>query len=180
MWPLGHAAVAYLVYSLVTRMRGNRPPKRVPVIILLVASQFPDLVDKPLAWYVGALPTGRTLAHSLLVLVPLTLGVYLLARRYDRVEYAIAFGIGVLSHALLDALPALWGGTDPGFLLWPLVSVETYADGPPTVMGLLMASLRDPYFHLEFVTAGLAILAWRADGYPGLAQGSRNEGIPAD
>ncbi|OVE85711.1 metal-dependent hydrolase [Natronolimnobius baerhuensis] len=168
MWPLGHAAVGYLLYTLATRARFDRPPTALALCALLVGTQFPDLVDKPLAWYVGVLPTGRTLAHSLLVLIPVSLVVLALARRYDRTELGFAFVLGALSHAVVDVIPALWGAADPNMLLWPLVPVEAYESGPPTVVGLFLASLSDPYFLLEFVLAALALVAWRRDGYPGL------------
>ncbi len=168
MWPLGHVAIAYLLYALWTRLDRGQSPTTIPVLFLVFGSQFPDLVDKPLAWYLGVIPTGRTLAHSLLVLVPLALLVYAVAARYNRSEYGIAFAIGALSHTLVDAAPALWGGTDPGFLLWPVVPVEGYESGAPTVTELFLASLNDPYFLSEFVFAAVAFLVWRADGYPGL------------
>ncbi|RQG96169.1 metal-dependent hydrolase [Natrarchaeobius oligotrophus] len=167
MWPLGHAAIAYLCYTAATRVRLERPPAAIPVAIVLFGSQFPDLVDKPLAWYLGVLPTGRTLAHSLLLLVPLSVLVYAIAVRAEKPEYGIAFAIGVLSHALVDTIPALWGGTDPSFLLWPLVPVEPYENGAPTVFGLLLDSLGDPYFLSEFLFAALALVMWRRDGCPG-------------
>jgi len=167
MWPLGHAAIAYLCYTLLSRTRENRPPGEIAAVVLLFGSQFPDLVDKPLAWYLGVLPTGRTLAHSFVLIGPLVVVVYLLAARYSRAEYAIAFSVGAVSHILIDALPALWGGTDPGFLLWPLVAVEPYDNGAPTVIGLFVESLGDPYFLSEFVFAAIALVVWREDGYPG-------------
>ena len=169
MWPLGHVAIAYLLYTLATHRRFNAPPAHIPALILVVGSQFPDLVDKPLAWYVGVIPTGRSLSHSLVLLVPLSIGLYLLARHYDRSEYGIAFAIGALSHSLVDAFPAVWGDTSPSFLLWPLLSVETYENGSPTVLGLLRDSLGEPYFLSEFVFAAIALVVWRRDGYPGLA-----------
>ena len=168
MWPLGHAAIAYLLYSLFTRTRLTDAPTALPAFIVLFGSQFPDLVDKPLAWYFGVLPTGRTLAHSLLVLIPLSLLLYAIARRYGRPEYGIAFAIGALSHALVDAVPALWGETDPAFLLWPLVSVEPYEEGAPTVLSLLQQSIGEPYFLVEFVLALVALSVWNRDGRPGL------------
>ncbi len=169
MWPLGHAAVAYLCYTLSTRSRFDTPPEGVAVLVLLFGSQFPDLVDKPLAWYVGVLPTGRTLAHSLLILVPLSVGFYLLARRYSRGEYGVAFAIGALSHSIVDALPILWDpGEDVAFLLWPITPVEGYERGSPTVLELLRESMGDPYFLSEFVLAAIALLIWHRDGYPGL------------
>ncbi|NGM67622.1 metal-dependent hydrolase [Natronolimnobius sp. AArcel1] len=168
MWPLGHAAVGYLLYTFATRTRFDSPPAALPLFSLLLGTQFPDLVDKPLAWYVGVLPTGRTLAHSLLFLIPLSIIVLAVARRYDRTELGFAFVLGALSHAVVDVIPALWGAADPNMLLWPLLPVETYESGPPTIIGLFLESLSDPYFLLEFVLAALALAAWRRDGYPGL------------
>ena len=168
MWPPGHLAVAYLVYASLARLR-TRPPEVLPVLALGVGALFPDLVDKPLAWYLGVLPTGRTLAHSLLVLVPLCLTVYVLARAADRSELGVAFAVGAISHSLLDAVPALWGESAAAtHLLWPLTPVETYEEGPPTVLGLLAESITDPYFLFEFVLLALALVIWYRDGLPGL------------
>ncbi|WP_436342981.1 metal-dependent hydrolase [Natronorubrum sp. FCH18a] len=169
MWPLGHVAVAYLCYTLATRARFDAPPAHVPALILVVGSQFPDLVDKPLAWYLGMIPTGRSLAHSLLLLVPLSIAVSLVADRHDRGEYGIAFAIGALSHTFVDVLPVIWNPeTSPNQLLWPITPVEPYPSGPPTVLGLLQESITEPYFLLEFVLAAVAFTLWRRHGSPGL------------
>ncbi|WP_306059259.1 metal-dependent hydrolase [Natronococcus wangiae] len=167
MWPLGHAAVGYLCYTLAARTRFGRPPGEIAVLVLLLGTQFPDLVDKPLGWYLGVLPTGRTLAHSLLLLVPLSIGAVLLARRYGR-PYGPAFALGALSHVLVDVLPALWGAADPNILLWPVLPIELYESGAPSVIELFLESFGDPYVLLEFVLAALALVYWRRDGYPGL------------
>ena len=167
MWPIGHVAGAYLCYTLY-RWNEDSPPADAPVLILLFGSLFPDFVDKPLAWYVGILPTGRSLGHSLLFVLPLCILVLVLASRWKRPEWGIAFGIGALSHLLLDALPALWRSeANAGFLLYPIVPVEPYADESPSILSLLVDSLYDPYFHLEFVFLGLALIAWSRHGYPG-------------
>ena len=170
MWPLGHVAVAYLCYTLATRARFDAPPGHLAALVLVFGSQFPDLLDKPLAWYVGVLPTGRTLAHSLLFLIPVSVAVYLLARRYGRGEYGVAFAIGALSHAVVDAVPALWESTNQSaaHLLWPITTVEPYESGAPSVLELLRESMGDPYFLSEFVLAAVAFTLWRRDGYPGL------------
>lgn len=168
MWPLGHAAIGYLCYVLATRLRFDRPPGEVAVLALLIGTQFPDLIDKPLAWYLGVLPTGRTLAHSLFVLLPVSIAVYVLARRYGRPEYGFAFGLGAISHAIVDAVPALWGGGGANHLLWPVTPVESYESGAPSVTALFLESLGDPYFLLEFVLAAVALVAWRRNGSPGL------------
>lgn len=167
MWPLGHAAVAYLCYSGSTRLRSAEPPGALAVVAVLIGSSFPDLVDKPLSWYLGVLPTGRTLAHSLLVLVPLSLVVFLLARRVGRQEIGVAFGVGALTHALVDAIPALWLGPEPAtHLLWPVTTVEPY-ESSPTILALLRDSLSDPWFFVEFVLAAAALFLWIRDGTPG-------------
>ena len=169
MWPLGHVAVAYLCYTIATRARFDAPPAHVPALILVLGSQFPDLVDKPLAWYLAALPTGRSLAHSLLLLVPLSTVLFVAAARYDRGEYGIAFATGSISHTLADVLPTLWDpeqGTNQ--LLWPITPVEPYESGPPSIVDLLQGSASDPYFLLEFVLAAVAVVYWRRHGKPGL------------
>ncbi|THE63004.1 metal-dependent hydrolase [Salinadaptatus halalkaliphilus] len=169
MWPLGHVAVAYICYTVSTRVRFDAPPGSIATLILVASSQFPDLVDKPLAWYGGVLPTGRTLGHSLLLLVPLTVAVYLLARRYGRGEYGLAFALGALSHTFVDAVPILWDSEESvAHLLWPLTAVEPYESGAPSVLALFVDSLSDPYFLSEFVFAAVAVALWRRDGYPGL------------
>jgi membrane-bound metal-dependent hydrolase YbcI (DUF457 family) len=167
MWPLGHGSVAYILYALSTRWRSDADPGQGASILVVLGGLFPDLVDKPFAWYLGVLPTGRSLSHSLLVLVPLVTILYLLARSRGRGELGVAFGIGVLSHPLADALPALWGNGTATYLLWPLLSVEE-PESYPTVVGLLRSSLTDPYFLVEFLLLGVAFALWRADGYPGL------------
>jgi len=167
MWPIGHAAIAYLFYTASTRSRFDTSPTHGPALVVVFGGLFPDLIDKPLAWKLGVLPTGRSLAHSLLVLLPLVAVVFILARQYNRSEYGIAFAIGALSHLLVDALPALWTGETPNFLLWPVLSVSTPESGAPTVLELFRSSLSDPYFLTEFVALAIAIALWRADGYPG-------------
>lgn len=169
MWPLGHAAIAYLCYSASTRWQRQSAPTALPVLAVLFGSQFPDLVDKPLAWYLGALPTGRTLAHSLIVLVPLCAIVLIVAQAFRQAELGVAFSIGALSHAVVDAIPALWGQYSAArHLLWPVTSVQEYEQEAPTVLGLLVESLSSAWFLSEFVFAALALWLWVRDGRPGL------------
>ncbi|AGB14830.1 putative membrane-bound metal-dependent hydrolase (DUF457) [Halovivax ruber XH-70] len=168
MWPLGHAAVAYLCYTLSRRGRALQPPAAAPVVAVLVGSQVPDLLDKPLSWYLGMLPTGRSLGHSFLFLVPLAIGALLLARHVGRREVGFAFVLGMLSHPIMDIVPVLWRETSVGMLLWPVTAVEPYEEGAPTIADLLAGSLGDPYFLLEFVLAAIALVLWHGHGQPGL------------
>jgi len=168
MWPLGHAAVAYLGYAGLRHARSNAAPGVGVIIALLIGSQLPDLVDKPLSWGMGVLPTGRSLAHSLVVLLPVLAVGLLLAARWDRAEYGIAVGVGASLHVLADSLPSLWTDEGVAFLLWPLLAVQPYESGAPTVGGLLADSLGSPYLLVEFGLAALAVECWRRDGYPGV------------
>lgn len=168
MLPLGHAAVGYLCYTMSTRLRDDTPPRGRPVLLALLGTQFPDLVDKPLAWGLGVLPAGRTLAHSLVVLVPLCLLVYGLARHSVYRELTVAFAVGVLSHAVIDAVPALWSSASVSFLLWPVVSIQP-PEGSLAVSAVLRSALTSPWFLLELLLAVLAALVWHRDGVPGLA-----------
>jgi len=177
MWPIGHASVAYLLYAFSTRSRFDGSPDHGATVVVGFASLLPDLIDKPLAWYFGVLPGGRTLAHSFFVLVPLSLVVYGLARQRNVGEYGVAFAVGTVSHTLLDALPIIWEPTTPWEgLFWPLLSPGGVSgEGAPTVLGLLRESLGQPYFLSEFVLFVLALYVWRADGYPGIAFFERPE-----
>ncbi|EMA02072.1 hypothetical protein SAMN05443574_11194 [Haloarcula vallismortis] len=93
------------------------------VLLLLVATQLPDIIDKPLAWTVALLPSGRMLAHSLVVSLPMLTVVVLLAARWGYVRSAAVFSAGYLSHIAGDFYPIVWLGTEYYFfpnLFWPL------------------------------------------------------------
>lgn len=167
MWPLGHAAAGYLVYSLGVDRDWLAAPSAGAVVALAVGTQVPDLIDKPLAWIVPVLPAGRSLGHSLLFVVPACVAAVLVARALDRSAVGIALALGILSHPLVDVVPFLWGNSPHEFLLWPVLTVEGY-DTPPSVLAMLREDLTDPWFHLEFVLAAAALVRWHRDGTPGL------------
>jgi hypothetical protein len=123
MWPWGHAAVGYLLYTLYLRAHADVHPTARPTFALLVGTQFPDLVDKPLAWDLALLPGGRAVAHSLLVLVPVCTAVIVLARRAGQGTVGTAFASGALSHTFVDALPSLLRGEFiyATYLFWPVL-----------------------------------------------------------
>lgn len=170
MWPWGHIAIAYLLYSAFTRMKYNRLPNGLAVFALALASQFPDLIDKPLGWSLSILPGGRTLGHSVFlgtILVPL---VYILALKYDRREVASAFSIGYVVHLITDIPPSVFSGDFEGitFLFWPLLEQPDYEE----VDGILEGFLRYSMGSFEWVQLGLfmlALIVWYRDGQPGVA-----------
>lgn len=177
VWPWEHLALGYLLYSGYRRARGRRP-RGGPVLVLAFATQFPDLVDKPLAWSLGVLPGGTSLAHSALVAVPVLVVVAALAARLGVPAVGPAFAIGYLSHLLGDVLyPALTGGGLGGrFLLWPLVSAPA-GDYSGVLVEFLqlwgdyLAFLLTPagvtYLLFEVAFLSAALVVWVLDGRPG-------------
>lgn len=179
MWPWDHLAVGYLVVSLWRRHRSGRPPRAPEVLAVVVGTQLPDLVDKPLGWGTSLLPSGHSLAHSLPVAVSTSLAVYLASRRFDRGDVGAAFALAYLSHLPGDVFYPLVLGRSPtaSFLLWPFV------DLPPSqtdalagrVLELLVqfaAFLRTPrglaFLFVEAALLALTVSLWRRDGWPGL------------
>lgn len=181
MWPWEHLAVGYLAYSAWCRWRtGNPPSSSVAVIALAIGTQFADLVDKPLGWGLGVLPTGTSLGHSVLFVIPVTVSVAVLAGRVGHPAVGPAFAIGYLLHLPADALYGAYvyqTPVEPGQFLWPLVSA------PETErMGLItnVAYYLDQYASVLASPAGRVYLlaevflmvgtfvVWVADGTPGL------------
>lgn len=125
MLPWAHAALGYLLYSAYSRWTTGHPPIGLTVFALGFGTQFPDLIDKPLAWSVGLLPYGRSLSHSLFALIGLLIVLNVLFRYPDQRALITAFGVGHLSHLIGDGIgPALSGDYAAlGYVLWPLTTV---------------------------------------------------------
>ena len=171
MLPWGHLAVGYLCLSLAVRFRYRTPPRGPAAIAVAIGTQLPDLVDKPLAWRFGLIPSGRSLAHSLLFLTVLAVMAWALAARYDRQLEASAFVGAYLSHVLADMLPAALAGewARLGSLLWPITPVYQYpGELDYTIIGFFLelepAALVSPGLGLTIVALGL----WVYDGTPGI------------
>lgn len=181
MWPWGHLALAYLTYALYARLDSTRRQTAATLGALAVGSQFPDLVDKPLAWTFGVLPSGRSLAHSLLTIAVVLLVLYRVAAWYRRTEEVTAFGIGAVVHALSDLPPTLPGSLLAGdltqlqwarFLAWPLLPSPPYANDASFTQQFSTLSF-DPYVQFQFALLALAVLVWLAEGAPGFASVTR-------
>lgn len=169
MWPWGHAAAGYLVYMMFRRVQGKQwPTDDTRIIALAIGTQFPDLVDKPLAWSLGILPSGRSLAHSLLIGTVFLIAVLALARRYNRSEIAGAFTIGYYSHLLGDALPSLVQLRFEflSFLAWPLLAPPPYENDSSFVAHLVNLS-PSPLTIFGFLLTISTIVVWVQDGTPG-------------
>lgn len=138
MLPTGHAALAYVCYAGVAVLTDRRLPARDALVPLLVASQLPDLIDKPLAYF-GVLQSGRSLAHSLFAFAVLAVAVALLCRELARTVESdrrvrflaatpVAVAVGYVTHLVGDSYRALLAGNyaDASFLLYPVVPPRTY------------------------------------------------------
>ncbi|WP_121820739.1 metal-dependent hydrolase [Halostella salina] len=171
MWPWGHLAVGYLLWSQLARDRRGQPPTGSEAILLAVGTQFPDLVDKPLAWTFGVLPNGRSLTHSALVAGVVVAVVVLVCNGRDRPLLGAAFGVGYGVHLATDALPTVVAGhyADLAFLAWPLlppVEYETQQSFTAHFLGIEPT----PLFLLQILLSAVALVAWVRDGLPGIAE----------
>ncbi|WP_226010885.1 metal-dependent hydrolase [Halomicrobium salinisoli] len=168
MWPWGHAAVGYLLYSLLVRADG-RAPSSAPVVALAFGTQFPDVIDKPLGWTFGLLPAGRSLAHSMFALLAVSAVAVGVARRYGRPAIGVAFGVGAVSHSFADGLYAVVTGqyADLSYLGWPLLPAPVSEVEQSFVAHVALLEF-DWHFALELALVVLAAAAWLRDGRPGL------------
>jgi len=180
MWPWAHLGFGYLLFR-VTPAGRSPPLDGAAVLAVAFGTQFPDLVDKPLAWYLSVLPSGRSLAHSLLAFVLVVVVARAVAGRYDRPAVAGGFGVGYLSHLAGDALGHVVAGELHylTFLGWPLTPPPDYGVEPG-----LQTRLRE--FAVEptvVVGLGLALIVavlWLRDGAPGVGTAFRTaEGAKA-
>lgn len=169
MWPWGHAAVGYLLYAVFVRRPQHTGTDGLAVLALGLGTQFPDIIDKPLAWSVPLLPTGRSLAHSLLT-VGLVLGIgWWVLRRTKWHQYLLPFGFGWVVHALTDSTGILFGGNIAyaNYLLWPVLKTPPYETEKSFAAHLIQVE-PTPYFLFQLGLTAVAVLVWWRDGYPGL------------
>ena len=159
VWPWGHLAVGYVLYSLFTRIRYGRPPDGLSALMLAFGTQFPDLIDKPLAWTFHILASGRSLAHSLFTTLVVIAVITWYARRRERLDLAGAFAIGYLSHLVTDGFGS--------YLFWPLLPGPSY-----TPDGGILAFFRQieltPSVVFQLILALVVFGIWLWDGAPGI------------
>ncbi|MFC4249133.1 metal-dependent hydrolase [Natribaculum luteum] len=179
MWPWEHLAVAYVGCSIVTRVVFGRSPTASEALLVAFGSQFPDLVDKPLAWQFGVLPSGVSLAHSIFLAGPVSLAAVAVAWLTRRPVAGVAFAIGWLSHLVGDVYyPLVYAnGYSWDVVLWPMRPAATspsvgFARQFWTYFDRYLEFLVSPegmtYLGLEVAVLGGAALLWVFDGTPGL------------
>lgn len=177
MWPWGHVAVGYLAHVGVLDRRFATSPGDLATVVLVLATQLPDLIDKPLAWTLPILPNGRSLGHSAFTAALLILLVGWIARRYRRSDLGVAFGVGYASHLFADSLDSVLSGDWSAltFLAWPLLPAPPQT-GTSSIIGrfvelaaTLAAGNVTSMFALELLLVAVAALLWVRQGTPGLA-----------
>ncbi|MFB6252114.1 MAG: metal-dependent hydrolase, partial [Halobellus sp.] len=97
MLPWGHLAVGYLLYTFGTHLLQRSAPAGQAVLLLAVGTQLPDLVDKPLNWWLDIFD-GRAIGHSMFAAVVISILFFSVMRRYDREDLAVALSVGLVSH----------------------------------------------------------------------------------
>lgn len=105
--------VAYMI------LRHRRLPSIELIAVTFVGSQFPDIVDKPLALQLNLIPTGRVFMHSLPFAVPIWIVVLWYSWKTDRIRGGVAFVYAYASHLVADNYRTLTAGHVPNDLLWP-------------------------------------------------------------
>ena len=168
MWPWGHAAVAYLCYLVFVRATDRLRETPAALAAVLVGSQFPDLVDKPLAWSFAVLPSGRSLTHSLITAALVLSVLYWLAGGPERRNAVAAFGLGWITHSLSDlgadtVVGLLLGDTSQlrwtTYLVWPLLPPPPY-ESDDSLIAHLQAFELSGSVRLQIGLFGLAVVFW--------------------
>ena len=180
MWPWEHLAFGYVLYSLGVHAFERRAPRGPPVLVLALATQVPDLIDKPLAWVFHLTAVGYSVGHSLLVVVPaLTAALALAWRRGRRARRLVAaYAVGHLSHLAGDVIyPALMGkGPQIRRLFWPLAGYEPTGVGAVAhvtaylrrYVGQVLSGEAGPLFVVQVGLVAVLLVVWLLDGAPGL------------
>lgn len=179
MWPWEHLAVGYLCYSVYSRARTGSPPDGMATLAVAFGTQFPDIVDKPLAWQLGLLPSGNSLAHSVVTAGVLSVFVLVLSERRGVPQLGIAFVVGYLLHLSGDVFYPLVYGNGPWieFLWWPLVALDsggTLGFFPKLIHliertgSFLMTPAGLAYLGGELGLLVVTVAVWWVDGRPGI------------
>lgn len=180
MWPWEHAAFGYLLYSGALHAWRRSGPGGPAALVLLLSTQLPDVVDKPLSWLFGLFPSGFSFAHSVFVAVPTIAAVVIATQIRGRDELGIAFAVGYGSHLVGDVVGPIRAGSsiELSRVLWPIVTHPPYAHDYGLVgrtvvyLEAFAATLgsADPIvLALYLVLPVAALLLWLGDGAPGVA-----------
>lgn len=172
MLPSGHLSLAYLFYVGYAVLQSRRLPARLTLLPVAIGSQFPDLVDKPLAYW-GLIPSGRSLTHSVVSFGIICLVIWRVTGRLrgrwpseswrERLRASVppAFAIGYFSHLIGDSYTLLLAGDlwAARFLLYPVYVVPYAVDTEvaPWVRLLTIYRNMDTHPHFEVLLLALSV-----------------------
>jgi len=116
MYPFTHISIAFSSVRGGDRLTGPESNGEIDYRLVALGSILPDLIDKPLKWFIfrKQLPDDHTFGHTLLLPAGL-LGAGLL--RGDK--RLLALGLGCLTHPLVDPVVER-----PKNLFWPLLGTS--------------------------------------------------------
>lgn len=178
MWPWDHLAFGYLLYLVLGAWKPSPHVDDLTFIVLAIGTQLPDVVDKPLAWSLGVLPSGLSLGHSFVFLALLTPLAVAVSNRHGRPVLAGALVTGVASHLVGDVLFALLVGSPRPyqFLFWPAIPAVTEPSVGlvPTIgelwfeyLTFLSTPRHATYLVVDLLFNGMAVAVWITNGAPG-------------
>ena len=173
MYPLGHMAAACGTAWLANRELGAergalaRVFRHIDYRAVAFGALLPDLVDKPLVWFVLRNPEefgGHHIGHSVVLTAALLLVGSLLARQGSMTVLLVAFG--TFTHLLYDSVTHV-----PWSLLYPFVELDVPRNG----MILRATNIAGEVAAL----AALVYLLWRPDREKRLVRFVREGAIEA-
>jgi len=119
--PIEHLIVAYVPIFCYALLKERRVPPLKLTGVIFIGSQFPDLIDKPLALQFNWIPTGRVFMHSLPFAVPIWIIVSGYTWKTDRPHVGVSFTFAYFSHLIADNYITLVAGRIPNDLIWPVL-----------------------------------------------------------
>jgi inner membrane protein len=129
---------------------------RIDIRLLLIGSLLPDIIDKPIGWFLlrDTFGSGRIFCHTLLFLIVMTLGgLALYWRRKSTSLLALSFG--VFTHLILDLM---W--QSPKTFLWPLYGWEFERRCLSSwIQGIIRTIIDKPIVGI-FELAGAIVVIW--------------------
>ena len=181
MWPWGHLAFAYITYRGWGLLQGRRSLAGLAVVFLAVGAMAPDLIDKPLAWTVPLLPSGRSLAHSFLTVGVVGVVLHFVVTDPGPRKLAGAFYFGAVSHLIADAVPGLLAGDLEAVFFWnwpfgphPEYTLDSSFVAHFAQLEVQLQQLANGEFGavgwvgIELVFVAVVVVVWLFDGLPGL------------
>ncbi|WP_434530811.1 metal-dependent hydrolase [Haloarcula sp. NS06] len=192
MLPHAHLAFAYIAFSSYAHSAFRRAPGQREALAILVGSQFSDIIDKPLIFLGEPFVSGRTVAHSVLVVFPAIFILTLICRQYIQDgKIAFAFGLSWILQPFVDASIFIIHGTvardfiEISFLVWPFTIpadnivqmlsninyVETAIQQKPVWMAQRVPkkqNLRNWIRTFEILITIIFAIFWYHDGAPGI------------